>query len=331
MNTSGQLNAVAPVQKITWLLKREFWENKGGFFWAPVWAGGISLVLTIMAMTMGQLAIKRSDNVMINGLDFNQFRQDLNPEQAQHLADAVSISIASAAFWPLLVLGFVVFFYCLASLYDERKDRSVLFWKSLPVSDAQTVGSKLISAALTAPLIAIAVGIVCMLGFALIVSMFAMINGMNPLPLFSPIKILTHLSLLVAMLPLYALWALPAIGWLMLCSAWAKRTPFLWAIMIPVFAGIFITWFGFMKVFDLSATWFWQHIVARILLSVFPGSWLGQIDVSMVVQSESLPSYGQLLAMNYGVLASPSAWIGVVVGIAMLAGAVYLRRWRDEG
>ena len=57
------------------------------------------------------------------------------------------------------MLGFVVFFYCLGSLYDERKDRSVLFWKSLPVSDRDTVLSKALSALVVAPTLAIAVGI----------------------------------------------------------------------------------------------------------------------------------------------------------------------------
>ena len=67
-----------------------------------------------------------------------------------------------------MVFGFVVFFYCLGALYDERKDRSVLFWKSLPMSDRETVLSKVASAIVVAPLIAIAAGLVTMFGFLLL-------------------------------------------------------------------------------------------------------------------------------------------------------------------
>ncbi|GAE49902.1 membrane protein [Xanthomonas arboricola pv. pruni str. MAFF 311562] len=64
-----------------------------------------------------------------------------------------------------MVLAFVVFFYSLGSLYDDRRDRSVLFWKSLPVSDVQTVLSKAAWALLLAPLIAIVIGV--LVGLAL--------------------------------------------------------------------------------------------------------------------------------------------------------------------
>ena len=81
------------------------------------------------------------------------------------------------------------------------------------------------------------------------------------------------------------MWALPTIGWLMLCSAWSRSKPFLWAILIPVFSGILISWFNLMNVFHLDDGWFWKNIVARLLFGTVPGSWanaatFGHIDTS---------------------------------------------------
>ena len=197
----------------------------------------------------------------------------MSPADAEHLAGAVSMSTASAMLWPMLVLGFVVFFYCLGTLFDERKDRSVLFWKSLPVSDRDTVLAKVLSALVVAPTIAMVIGIACMLAFLLLISVFVLIHHGNPLTLlWSPSNLLANAGVALAAIPLYALWALPSVGWLLLCSAWSKSKPFLWAIMIPVFAGVFVTWFNLMHLFNLDSGWFWNNVVAHLLGGVFPGT-----------------------------------------------------------
>ncbi len=326
-----------PTHKLKLLLRREFWEHKGGFFWAPIWAGGISLLLTLMALIFGEVkmrgesasAMKINGQVMINGLDLRLITEKMSPEDVQKLADGISLSTASAMFWPLLVLGFVVFFYCLGSLYDERKDRSVLFWKSLPVSDRDTVLSKAISALLVAPAIATGIGVACMISFLLLLSVFVLIHHGNPLVLlWSPGNLLANAGVVAAALPIYALWALPSAGWLLLCSAWSKSKPFLWAIMIPVFAGVFISWFDLMNLFNLDSSWFWKNVVAHLLGGVFPGTWFTVMDLEGVKPSH-LDHLAVLKAM-YSVLASPQLWIGAGAGIAMIAAATRLRRWRDD-
>lgn len=329
-NATASRPASHPVHKLKWLLRREFWEHKGGFLWAPVWAGGISLLLTLMALIFGQVAAKRAGGISINGLDLRQLTDNMSGEEMARFADAVTMSLASAAFWPLIVLGFVVFFYCLGTLYDERKDRSVLFWKSLPVSDRDTVLSKLASALLVAPAIAVVVGAACMVAFLLMLSMFAGLHGVNPLQFLQPGRLLANIGLLLALVPVYAVWALPTVGWLLLCSAWARSKPFLWAIMIPVFAGIFISWFDVMDLFRLESSWFWKNIVARGLLSVFPGTWVDVMDLTTLSRGD-MPSHAALLRSSYGVFATPQAWIGAAAGIAMILAAIRLRRWRDEG
>ncbi|CAN5711308.1 ABC transporter permease [soil metagenome] len=324
------------------LLKREYWEHKGGFLWAPLVAGGISLLLTLMALVVAVIAARRAGDqsmnidgqqVTINALDLGKLTSHMGPEEARHLAGAVDLSLLMAASWPFIVLAFVVFFYCLGALYDERKDRSVLFWKSLPLSDRETVLSKVASATVVAPLLATAAALATMLGFMLLVSVFVLVHGGNPVQLvWGPGSPLTVTAQLLAALPVYALWMLPTVGWLLLCSAWARSKPFLWAIMVPVFAGIIVTWFDVMQLFDLQSTWFWKNIVARMLFSVAPGSW---IDVARVGQMEfDGPAAVRALfslESTYSTLATPQLWLGVAAGALMIFAATRLRRWRDEG
>ena len=341
---------VAPhaTHKFKLLLKREFWEHKGGFFWAPIWAGGISLVLTLMALVVAEVAGRRAvasgkmqidGDININGLDLSALTSQMDAGDLQKLAGGIDISAVMSSAWPMVVLAFVVFFYCLGSLYDERKDRSVLFWKSLPVSDRDTVLSKAASALLVAPLIAVGVAIACMFGFLLLLSTFVLLHNGNPMTLvWGPGNPLQLAGSMLATIPVYALWALPTVGWLLLCSAWSKSKPFLWAIMLPVFSGIFISWFDIMNLFDLESGWFWKNIVARGLLSAVPGTWfdVAHIDNAHITSSEAarqIESVHQLLSLKttYSVLLTPQLWIGAVVGAAMIYGAIRLRRWRDEG
>ena len=359
MNTSAQAMTmdeerprparVAPhaTHKFKLLLKREFWEHKGGFFWAPIWAGGISLVLTLMALVVAEVAGRRAvasgkmqidGDVNINGLDLSALTSKMDAGDLQKLAGGIDISAVMSSAWPMVVLAFVVFFYCLGSLYDERKDRSVLFWKSLPVSDRDTVLSKAASALLVAPLIAVGVAIACMFGFLLLLSTFVLLHNGNPMTLvWGPGNPLQLAGSMLATIPVYALWALPTVGWLLLCSAWSKSKPFLWAIMLPVFSGIFISWFDIMNVFNLESGWFWKNIVARGLLSAVPGTWfdVAHINNAHITSSEAarqIESVHQLLSLKttYSVLLTPQLWIGAVVGAAMIYGAIRLRRWRDD-
>ena len=334
--------------KLKLLLKREFWEHKGGFLWAPIWAGGISLVLTLMALIVGEVAARRAvasgkmsldGDVNINGLDLSSITMQMDNSDLNKLAGGIDISTVMSSVWPLIVLAFVVFFYCLGSLYDERKDRSVLFWKSLPVSDRDTVLSKAASALLVAPAIAIGVAIVCMFGYLVLVSAFVLLHNGNPIELvWGPGNPLQLAGSMLAAIPVYALWALPTVGWLLLCSAWSKSKPFLWAIMLPVFAGIFISWFDIMNVFNLESGWFWQNIVARGLLSAVPGTWFDVVDINNahITSSEAarqIESIHQLLSLKttYSVLLTPQLWIGALAGAVMIYAAIRLRRWRDEG
>ncbi len=347
-NLPSAPRTVTPVHathKFKLLLQREFWEHKGGFFWAPLVAGGISLLLTVMAIIVGLVAANRAASstqmrigdrdVNINGVDLGALTSQIGPHQLEKFGQGLDLSMLLSSSWPFIVLAFVVFFYCLGALYDERKDRSVLFWKSLPLSDSQTVLSKLASAALVAPALAVAAAILTMVGFMIVLSVVALLYGGNPFTLlWGPSHPLQIVASLLVWIPVYALWAMPTVGWLLLCSAWARSKPFLWAIMVPLFAGIFVTWFDLMKVFNEASTWFWSNIVGRMLLGTFPGMDLvyrdgfGQVSGHHNLEGilTSLSPANQLAS-----LAMPQLWIGVIAGAAMIFVAIRLRRWRDEG
>lgn len=330
--------------KLQLLLKREFWEHKGGFLWAPIWVGAISLLLTLMALVAGEVVARRaivngrlngdsltSNGISVNNIDLSTITANMSPETLRHWMDTVRIATASAMLWPMLVLGFVVFFYCLGSLYDERKDRSVLFWKSLPVSDRDTVLAKTLSALVVAPITATLVGVACMVAYLLVLSVFVLIHHGNPLTLlWSPTNLLASAGLTLAAIPIYALWALPSAGWLLLCSAWARTKPFLWAIMIPVFAGVLVSWFNLMQVFNLGSGWFWKNVVGHLLGGVFPGSFFAGANLDHF-DGHGIPAFPAMLQTLYSPLATPQLWIGVAAGAVMIAIATRLRRWRDEG
>ena len=338
-----------PTHKFQLLLRREFWEHKGGFLWAPLVAGGISLVLTLMALVVADVGARKAiasgdlafgdsvgRGIQINGLDLSAISSKMGAEDMRQLAGGVDLAALTSSLWPLVVLGFVVFFFCLGSLYDERKDRSVLFWKSLPLSDGETVLSKAASALVVAPTLAVFAAIASMFGFLLLVSVFVLIHHGNPYTLIwspgSPLKVAASM---IALIPVYALWALPTVGWLMLCSAWARSKPFLWAILIPVFSGILISWFNLMNVFHLNDGWYWKNIVFRSLFSVFPGTWYAsssmQDAMSMKVDNPGDLANAIQIGKSWAVFASVELWIGALAGAAMIYAAIRLRRWRDEG
>ena len=332
---------VHPTHKFKLLLKREFWEHKGGFLWSPLIAGGISLLLTLMMIVFGLVAAHRAaangdlhfDGVNVNGLDLAQLTSRMSAEDMVQFSQGIDLTLFLSSAWPFIVLAFVAFFYCLGALYDERKDRSVLFWKSLPVSDAQTVLSKVASVAVVAPALAVFASLVTMLGFMVMLSIVVLFHGGNPWTLLwdpaSPLRIAAGS---IAWIPVYALWSLPTVGWLLLCSAWARSKPFLWAIMVPLFAGIFVSWFDLMELFKLDSSWFWSNVVGRLLLGTVPGMDLvyrdgfsgnaGNHNLEGILSSLSPSS--QLAS-----LATPAIWIGAVFGAAMIYVAIQLRRRRE--
>ncbi|HVK50126.1 MAG TPA: ABC transporter permease [Pseudoxanthomonas sp.] len=317
-----------------WLLKREFWENRGGFFWAPAITGAIFLVMTIVGIGIATVLHFDADRPAAN------FEAGNLQEQAQAMGYAGDVSLLIGIGLALTVLSFVVFFYSLGSLYDDRRDRSVLFWKSMPVSDTHTVLSKVAWALLLAPAVAIAVGTLIGVSLWAITSIAAAINGLP-----SSWAIVTHshplrmLVNIIAIIPVYAFWALPAVGWLMFCSAWARRLPFLWAVLVPLLSCAMISLVagivGSAGHFEFPFGMLWYVVFYRGLLSVNPMSVYALPEVHEHAARVSVHSPDDVarvvdLSQTWQAFGTADLWIGAVIGAALIAAAIYLRRWRES-
>jgi ABC-2 type transport system permease protein len=311
-----------------WLVRREFWEHRGGFLWAPLITGAIFLLLNIMGIITAEVVGARHGISFGASGGLQQVISRMDAGDMSQVGMALDIAMYSAMAIVFVVLGFVVFFYCLDAIYSERRDRSILFWKSLPLSDTETVLAKVISATLVAPVVATLVGIAAGILQLLILAIVLSFHGVHVwqlLGLAHPVRVTLNM---LGQIPLYLLWALPSVGWLLACSAWARTKPFLWAIALPVATGLLVTWFGIMGLFNLSAGWFWQNVVARGLLSAFPGASLAGSDKFIHTGGRNLDFMD--LGNTYQLLGSVNLWVGVAFGAGLIATAIWLRRWRDD-
>ena len=325
-----------------WLLKREYWEHRGGFFWAPLITGAVFLLLTIMAVIAGESVRRAADDdgetLKMNGVELSKLTETMKPGDIAEMGAGLDLGSLLASTWPFMVLAFVVFFYCLGALFDERKDRSILFWKSLPLSDQQTVLSKVFSALVVAPAIATVAAIATSIGFLVILSGYALFHGGNPLTLiWGPASPLTVAFNLAAALPVFAVWALPTVGWLLLVSAWSKSKPFLWALLVPLFAGVLVSWFDVMEMLGMKASWFWTNVVGRLLLGTFNGMDMIYREAKNPAMQNFNPEGPQdVLALfsaqnTWSAFANLDMWVGAAAGVAMIFAAMHFRRTRDEG
>jgi ABC-2 type transport system permease protein len=171
-----------------------------------------------------------------------------------------------------------------------------------------------------------------MFGFLAIISLVAALHGGSPMNLiWGPASPLTLAAGHLSWIPVYVLWALPTAGWLLLCSAWAKSKPFLWAVMLPLFAGIIVSTTKVMTLFGLTSGWFWQNVVGRLLLSGVPGMDLiyrtGLQDSRADLESVTalMGPVAQLKS-----LAMPGLWIGAAFGALFIFLAIRLRRRAGE-
>ena len=325
------------MKTMKWLIQRELWEHQGMLLRAPL------VVAALMALFVGAMLLSGQDIVLsingqqatlseaINGAYLNEV---VAPQRKAEMLRMIASGYMAASAPLLLMLGFLVFFYCLGALHDERRDRSLLFWKSLPVSDTSTVLSKALVALVVAPMVAIGIGTALSLLLLLMLCSTLAFKGLNLFPalLATPELYLTPLRI-AALLPVYILWALPTVGWLLMVSIWARSKVFLWAVGAPLLTGAFALWAS--KAYELgwNSAWFMQAIVARVLLGTAPGSWLlfDQPQRAQLLDEASqridLPG---IFAHSWAMLGTADLWIGVAAGSAMMAVAIRLRRWQEE-
>lgn len=292
--TAASMTATRPFY---WSVRRELWENR----WIYV----------------GQLAIAA---VFLFGFLFNM---------AHWLAEMRSLSATGPAkYWEAVTLPYNVgagvmmvalilmsIFYCSDALYGERRDRSILFWKSLPVADLTTVLAKASIPLVILPLLTFAVTVAIHVIMLLLSGIVLPASGMSMASLWKELAIFQMWGMLLYHIFLaHALWPLPVYCWLILVSGWARRATLLWAALPVVAIG------GLEKlIFHTS------HFAAMVGTRLVGGG--APTDVTT---GEMFPTgpMTHLTPLRY--LGAPGLWMGLVVAAAFLAAAVRLRRYQSN-
>jgi ABC-2 type transport system permease protein len=328
------------MKTMQWLIRREYWEHKGMLLWVPLAIAALMLTFALAMAAMGHNAEIHLD--MPEG-KASGITIQMGARQQQALADVAATTYPMAAAPLYLTLAFMVFSYSIGALYNERRDRSLLFWKSLPVSDTATVLSKAALALLLIPLGVVVLALATALLITLVGLAVLAYKGTNvfPLLLASPHFWLTPLKLL-ALIPVYMLWALPTVGWLLMVSGWARSKAFLWAVGTPLVTALLLSWAN--KAFALGwhMEWLFTNFISRLLVSVVPGSWFAIEGLRRPVEyagavAERGPTAGvhgvvdALFNGSWAAVATPHLWIGAIAGVLMIATAIWLRRRREEG
>jgi ABC-2 type transport system permease protein len=212
----------------------------------------------------------------------------------------------------------VIFFYLSDCLYAERKDRSILFWKSLPVSDTATVLSKLAVALVVVPVgMYLVAAIANLLAFA-VLSLW--VRGNPVLAQFLRWDTMTWLrlnGLLIVNLLVLALWYAPVAAYQLLVSAWARGSVFVWTILPPLALSL--------GEYAAFRTWNIGKLILGWLLFNPPGGRpSGPHRHTGGVESALSGLDGFRLFMT------PALWIGVVVAAVLIFVTIRIRRHRDE-
>jgi len=303
--------------------RREIWEHKS--FWiVPAVIGCLGILFTLYG-SGALLGAAHQGMINING--------DINITGVDHIQVVRAFIFGSAAFFNTVML-FMVWFYLMDSLYADRKDRSVLFWKSMPVSDTSTVLSKLFTGMVTAPALMLAAVIVTEIITGILFIIALSFAGVDILPLvFQPGTIIVAWFTLAFALIVQSLWLLPFFGWFLLCSAWARKLVLAWAVLIPL--GAMLVERLFIGTHYLSNAIF-SHL-AKLFTLVMSGHYsVNGVSIGPGIVIDGKPdtfaSHGALMTLGSlaRVFAQPEMWIGIAIGAIFVFGAIWLRRNRSE-
>lgn len=289
---SGQSPVVRPFY---WSVRRELWENRSVYI-APLIVAGVEL-LGFLASSIGLPERRRA--VLL-----------LDPARTRA---AIEVPYDVAAIMLILTAFVVGLFYCLDALYGERRERSILFWKSLPVSDRATVLSKNCIPLVVLPLITFVIIVATQLMMLLWTSVVLISHGMSPASTWTSVPLFQQCLGLLYGLAAIALWHAPIYGWALFVSGWVRRATFLWAVL-PLIA---------IAVFE-KITFNTSHFTALIKDRLF--GFAPNAFAFGPHRGVSIDSLVQLTPGRY--LSTPGLWLGLLFAALFVAAAVRLRRYR---
>jgi ABC-2 type transport system permease protein len=278
-----------------WSVKRELWENRSIYI-VPLIVAAVDL-LGFAISTIG-LAERRRGVLLL----------DLAKQRA-----GIEAPYDIAAVMMIVIVFIIGVFYCLDALYGERRDRSILFWKSLPISDATTVFSKVTVPLVILPVVALAIIIVTQLFMLLMTSVVLVAHGLSPATTWERVPFFQNWIVFVYGLVAIALWHAPIYGWALLVSGWVRRATFLWAVLPVIAIAVFerIT-------FNTSR---FAALVKDRLLGFAPNAFAFGPHRGITIDS-----LVQLTPGRY--LSTPGLWLGLIFAAVCVAAAIRLRRYR---
>ncbi len=286
--------AMSTARVFYWSVRRELWEHRSIYI-AP---------LAVAALILAGFLIST-----VHLADRMRAALALGPMQQ---AEAIQQPYTFAAMLMMASFFIVALFYSLDALYGERRDRSILFWKSMPVSDLMTVLAKASVPILLLPLFTFTLTITMQGIMALLSTVVLRANGLSAATLWSHLPLpQMSLMLLDHLVGVHGLWYAPIYCWLLLVSAWARRAPFLWAVL-PLFA------MGIVERIAFNTAYLSALLQYRLLG--------GPEGMAFDAGSMSTDPLSKLNPVNF--LFSPGMWIGFAFAAAFLFGAARLRRSR---
>ena len=281
--------AISATRRMYWSTRRELWEHRS-IYLAPLIAAAVAVFGFLISLPQHMRGVSSLD-------------------RAHEVLDK-PYEIAAGL---IMGTGFIVgIFYALDALYGERRDRSILFWKSLPVSDLTTVLSKVTIPLIILPLLSFAIAVATQFVMLLLSSIVLLGRGLNIGAFWAHMSFF-HMSLMLLyhILTVHGLWYAPLYGWLLLVSAWAPRAPFICAFLPP-----FVIW-GVEKI-AFQTSYFLAMLQYR-LAGPEPAATTAQHGTVMdVLSALTLAQF----------LSTPGLWVGLAVAAALLFAAVRLRRYR---
>jgi len=302
MNTTPNVvpEAQAPVpaalpagRALYWCFRRELWEYRS-IYLAPLSITGAVLLGFVFVLA-------RLPHAMRDAMAMDLMHQR---EAISQPYDVAAGLIMGAAF-------IVSIFYSLDALYGERRDRSILFWKSLPVSDLTVVLAKVSVPLLVLPVVAFVITLITLAVMVLLSSMVLVANGLSVGTYWTLLQPFQSLfGLLYHLVTVHILWYAPLYAWLLLISAWARRAPFLWVVLPPLAVGIFE------KVAFRS-----MHFLNFLGERVSGGS-----EAVGRMQGNAVDPGMNMTPSPF--LATPGLWIGLACAALFLYLAARLRRYR---
>jgi ABC-2 type transport system permease protein len=284
--------ALWPTRPLHWSVRRELWENRS-LYVAPLAVAGVVLFGFVLS-TIG-LPHRRRALLLL----------DTAKQRA-----AIEKPYDMVAMMILVTVFIVGVFYCLDALHGERRDRSIQFWKSLPVSDFTTVLSKALIPLAVLPLIAFAI-IVATQADMLLFSNAVLAAHDMPATTREQLPFFRHSLILAYGLATLALWHAPIYAWLLLVSGWARRATFLWAVL--PFALI-----SALERMALGSSHFASMIGYRLV---------GHFQRAFAVDPKGrIDSLTQLTPARF--LSTPGLWFGLLLAAGLVVAAARLRRGR---